>query len=119
MVKKIILLYSQFETSKSSQFGTNVTWHDAYCQQHDEISKIKFIFNYQMPNPNIEKMNDSIYSQSKPLHLVNIWNDDINNEVNDSCPTIPISNIINIEHYDLKSDFVIQSCSVSTKNHKL
>ncbi len=37
-----------------------------------------------MLHPNIEKMNDSIYSKSKPLHLVNIWNDNINNEVNDS-----------------------------------
>jgi hypothetical protein len=53
-----------------------------------------------MPNPNTKKMNDSIYSKSKPLHPVNIWNDDINNEVNDSHPTIPIINIINIEHYD-------------------
>jgi hypothetical protein len=53
-----------------------------------------------MPNPNTKKMNDSIYSKSKPLHLSNIWNDDINNEVNDSHPTIPIINIINIEHYD-------------------
>jgi len=38
-----------------------------------------------MPYPNTKEMNDSIYSKSKPLHLVNIWNDDINNEVNDSC----------------------------------
>jgi hypothetical protein len=36
----------------------NGTWRDAYCQQHDEISKIKSIFNYQMSYSNIEKMND-------------------------------------------------------------
>jgi len=72
-----------------------------------------------MPNPNIKEKNDSIYSKWKPLHQVNIWNDDIDNEVSHSHPAIPIINIINIEHYDLWSDFVIQSCNVSTKNHKL
>jgi hypothetical protein len=50
---------------------------------------------------NIEEMNDSIYSKSKPLHLVNIWIDDISNEVNDSHLAIHITNIINIEHYNL------------------
>jgi hypothetical protein len=54
-----------------------------------------------MPYPNTKEINDSIYSKSKPLHLINIWNDNINNEVNDSCHVIPIINIINIEHYDL------------------
>jgi hypothetical protein len=43
-------------------------------------------------------MNDSIYPKLNPLHLINIWNDDINNEVNNSHPKIPITNIINIEH---------------------
>jgi hypothetical protein len=65
-------------------------------------------------------MNDSIYSKSKPwLHLVNIWNDDIDNEVNDSHPIIPITNIINIEHYDLWSNFVIQSHNVLNKKSKI
>jgi hypothetical protein len=31
-----------------------ITLHDAYCQQHDEISKIKSIFYYQMLYPNIK-----------------------------------------------------------------
>jgi hypothetical protein len=47
------LLYSPFWNLENSQLGTIVTWHDAYCQQHDEIFKIKFIFDYQMPYPNI------------------------------------------------------------------
>jgi hypothetical protein len=51
--------------------------------------------------PNIEKMNDSIDSKSKPLHSTNISTNDINNEVNDPHLTIHITNIINIEHYDL------------------
>ncbi len=54
-----------------------------------------------MPYPNTKEMNDLIYSKSKPLHLVNIWNNDINNEVNDSCHVISIINTINIKHYDL------------------
>jgi hypothetical protein len=87
--------------------------HDVYCEQHIEILKIKYILNYQMSYPNIEEMNDSIYSKSKPwLHLVNIWNDDIHNEVNGSHPTIPITNTINIDNYDLWSNFVIQSRNV-------
>jgi len=45
-------------------------------------------------------MNDSIYSRSKPLHPINIWNDNINNEVNDLSLVIPITTTINIEHYN-------------------
>jgi hypothetical protein len=52
-------------------------------------------------------MDDSINFKSKPLHTTNIWIDDINNE--DPCPIIFVTNIINIEHYNLQSDFVIQS----------
>jgi hypothetical protein len=46
-------------------------------------------------------MDDSINSKSKPLHSTSIWIDDIDNEVNDPHPIIPIRNTINIEHYDL------------------
>jgi hypothetical protein len=35
-------------------------------------------------------MDDSIDSKSKPLCSTNIWTNDINNEVNDPCHTIPI-----------------------------
>ncbi len=42
-----------FETPKKSQFETNVTLHDIYCQRDDGIFKIKSIFNYKMPYPNI------------------------------------------------------------------
>jgi hypothetical protein len=65
-------LYSPFQNSENSQLGTNVTWHDAYCQQHDEISKIKFIFNYEMPYLNVGEMVDLIDSKLKPLHSINI-----------------------------------------------
>ncbi len=40
---------------KNSQLGINATWNDAYCQLHDEISKIKSIFDHKMSYPNIEK----------------------------------------------------------------
>jgi hypothetical protein len=56
---------------------------------------------------NTKEMNDSIYSKSKPLHLVNIWNNDINNEVNDPHLEIFITNIINVKHNYLRFDFVI------------
>jgi hypothetical protein len=51
-----------------------------------------------MPYPNTKKLNDSIDSKSKPLCSINIWTNNIDN---DPCPTIPIINTINIEHYDL------------------
>ncbi len=60
-------------------------------------------------------MNDSIYSKSKPLHQINIWNDDTNNEVNGSCLVISITNTINIEHYDLGSNFFVQSHNISNQ----
>ncbi len=60
-------------------------------------------------------MDDSIDSKLKPLCSTNIWVDDINNEMNDPHPTIPITNTINIEHYDLWSDFVVQSCNGSNQ----
>jgi hypothetical protein len=51
-----------------------------------------------MPYPNIEKMDDSIDSKSKPLCSTNIWIDNIDNEINYPCPIIRVTYIINIEH---------------------
>jgi len=39
----------------------------------------------------------------------------IYNEVNDPHPTIFVTNTINIKHYDLQFDFVIQSCNGSNQ----
>jgi hypothetical protein len=70
-----------------------------------------------MPYPNIEKIDDSIYSKSKLFCSINVWINDIDNEVNDPRPTIPITNTINIELmiYDLtlSSNHVMDQ----TKNH--
>ncbi len=101
MVKRTKFIIFTILKFKKLTIKINVTWHDAYCQQHDDISKIKSIFNYQMPYPNTKEMNNSIDSKSKPLHSTNIWINDTSNEVNDPCPIIPIPNTINIEHYDL------------------
>ncbi len=70
-----------------------------------------------MPYPNIEEMDDSIDSKSKPLHSTNIWIDNIDNEINDPRPIILVTNIINIEHYHLRSNFVIHHITDQTKNH--
>jgi hypothetical protein len=40
-----------------------------------------------MPYPNIYKKDDSRDSKSKTLHSTNIWTNDINNKINDPCPT--------------------------------
>lgn len=66
-----------------------------------------------MPYLNTKKMDDQqIQNQN---YYTNIWTYDINNEVNDPRPTIPITNAMNIEHYDLQFDFVIQSYDGSNK----
>jgi len=81
--------------------------------KHDEISKIKSIFNYQMPYPNTKKLDDLIDSKSKPLHSTNISIDDIDNEVNDPHPTIFVT--LNIMIYDLTLSF--NHIMDQTKNH--
>ncbi len=73
--------------------------------------------NVRIHHTNIKKMNDSINSKSKLLHSTKIWINNIDNEINDPCLTICVINVINIEHYDLQSDFVIQSHNGS--NQKL
>jgi hypothetical protein len=40
----------------------------------------------------------------------------MDNEINDSCHAICITSTINTKHYDLRSNFMIQSLNVS--NHK-
>jgi hypothetical protein len=57
-------------------------------------------------------MDDSIDSK---LHSTNIWIYNIYNEINDPRPIIPITNTINIKHYALRSNFIIQSCSGSNQ----
>jgi hypothetical protein len=68
-----------------------------------------------MPYPNIKEIDDSIDSKSKPLRSINIWTNDIDNEANDPCLTIHVTNTINIEHCDLQFDFIIQSCNGSNQ----
>jgi hypothetical protein len=46
-------------------------------------------------------MDDSINSKSKPSHPTNIWNNNIDCEINYSHNAILVTNIINIEQYDL------------------
>jgi len=43
-----------------------------------------------MPYLSTKKMDNSIDSKSKALRSINIWTYNIDNEVNDPCPTIPI-----------------------------
>jgi hypothetical protein len=64
-------------------------------------------------------MDDSIDSKSKPLRSIDIWINEIDNEVNDPHLTIPITNTINIEHYDLQYYFVIQSHNGSNQKSQI
>jgi hypothetical protein len=36
-----------------------------------------------------------------------IWNDDIDDDIGDTHPLMPIKNTLNIEKYDLQNDFII------------
>jgi hypothetical protein len=54
-----------------------------------------------MPYPNTKEIDGSIDSKSRALHVTNIWNDNIDYEINDSYHVTPITNIINIEQYAL------------------
>jgi hypothetical protein len=58
------------------------------------------------------KKNDDMNLKSKSSHWQNIWNDDIG----DTHPLIPITNTLNIEKYDLKNDFIVQSCNTFYHN---
>jgi hypothetical protein len=82
-----LLLYSPFKNSKNSQLGTNVTWHGAYCQFQSENFQTKFVFNYKMSYSTTKEIDDSTYSKSKTSHLTNIWNDNIDDHMNDSYRT--------------------------------
>ncbi len=47
------------KTQENSQHGINATWHDAYCQLHYGILKIKYIFKHnKWSDPYIEEIND-------------------------------------------------------------
>jgi len=102
-----LLLYSSFKKFDSSLLGTHVTWHDAYCQVKENISTIRSKFNYNMQNKHTNEKNDDKNFKSNSSHPQNIWNDDIG----DIHPLIPITNTLNIEKYDLKNDFITQSCN--------
>ncbi len=69
---------------------------------------IRLIY-FQPPNAisKYKKMDDSIDSKLKPLHSTNIWTNNINNDINYPHPTTLVTNTINIEHYDLQSNFII------------
>jgi hypothetical protein len=69
-----------------------------------------------MPYPNIEEMDDLIDSKSKPLNSTKNWINDVDNEINDSCPIIHVTNTINIEQDELQFNNVIQLCNGSNQN---
>jgi hypothetical protein len=69
-----------------------------------------------MQNKHTNEKYDAMNLQSNSSHLQNIWKDDIDDDIGDTCPLIPITNTSNIEKYDLKNDFIIQSCN--TLDHK-
>ncbi len=91
MVKKQLLLYSPSKIFESSLLGTHVTWRDAYCQVKENISTIRFKFNYNMQNKHTNEKNDDMNFKSKSSHPQNIWNDDIDDDIGDIHPLIPIT----------------------------
>jgi hypothetical protein len=72
-----------------------------------------------MPYPNTKQIDDSIDSESKPLHSINIWTNNINDDINDPCITILVANTSNIEHYMIYNLTVIQLHNGSNKKSQL
>jgi hypothetical protein len=66
-----------------------------------KVFKKKIVFNYKMSYSNTKEIDDSTYSKLKTLQLTNIWNDIIDDHMNDSHYAIPITNKIDVEQYDL------------------
>jgi hypothetical protein len=77
----------------------------------EKIFTIKSKFNCNMQNKHINEKNDDMNLKLRSSHPQNVWNDDIG----DTHLLIPITNTLNNEKYDLKNDFIIQSCN--TFNH--
>ncbi len=61
-------------------------------------------------------MKNMIWIYNHFSHLQNIWNDDVDDDIGDTHRLIPITNTLKIDKYDLKNDFIIQSCN--TLDHK-
>jgi hypothetical protein len=64
-----------------------------------------------MQNKHTNELNYDMNFKSKSSHPQNIWNDDIDDNINDTFPLIPFKNTLNIEKYVLKNDFIIQLCN--------
>jgi hypothetical protein len=99
-----LLLYSPFKNSENSLLGTHVTWDDAYCGIYIYIFRIRSEFNYNIQTKHTNEKYDVTNLHLNFSHLQNIWNDDIDDDIGDTCPLIPITNTLNIEKYDLKND---------------
>jgi hypothetical protein len=64
-----------------------------------------------MQNKHTNEEYNVLNLQSNSSYLQNIWNNDIDDDIGATSPLIPITNTLNIEKYDLKNDFIIQSCN--------
>jgi hypothetical protein len=69
-----------------------------------------------MQNKDTNEESDDLNLKLESSHPQNIWNDDIDDNIGDTCPFIPITNKLNTENFDLKNGFIIQSCN--TFDHK-
>ncbi len=85
---------------------------------------VKYIYIYPQLDPNSTitcktniQMKKSCYEFKIELFtFTKIWNDDIDDDIGDTRPLMPIKNTLNIEKNDLQNDFIIQSCN--TLDHK-
>jgi hypothetical protein len=60
-----------------------------------------------MQNKHTNEEYDVMNLQLNSSHLQNIWNDNIDDDIGDAHPVIPITNTLNTEKYDLKNDSII------------
>jgi hypothetical protein len=62
-LREQLFIYSQFNFFENWLLGTHVTWHDAYSQVKENISK----FNHNMQNKHTNEFKIEIFTSTKHM----------------------------------------------------
>jgi hypothetical protein len=106
LVKRIVSIIHHLKTQKIHNL--KLMWHGVIHIVNNmmEFLRLNIFFNSKTPYPNTKEWMIQLI-QNQNHQPTNIWNDNIDNEINDWSRTISITNTTNIEQHDLWFDFVI------------
>jgi hypothetical protein len=110
-------LFHPFTTSEESQLGNHESWHDAYNTYESLINDVHFKFIYKFKkyvygSENWEDLELHAYDLAQ-INNDNIWMDKFDS-VDEFFSSKPITNCIEIEHYDIGCEFHIKTqCTLS------